>query len=271
MMTLSLGSAVGDGGGGTGGGTGGGMVLKMSDGARRVLPQIRQAAQQSGGIRGNILSNDDFLKALSIAVAEHLPNVIDVDFESVLATVEQRLQPAIRRLNDAAQLRPMPGAPNAPFPVSQERRVGAGGLVPIVLGDATLAGTALTWSVSGFQGISVMKNCRVSFHDSTGAMLRLTRFAVGTNNRFQIANSAFTGGVVTSVARFREQHPAYQPGEGFYIGTLQLDNSTSIQLDGTVLTGTPAGTQIQATIWGVPVTLPSGYNDVDCSCQLAAA
>jgi len=246
-------------------------ALKLSDNAQRILPQIRRLAAASGGVRGNMIADDNFLKALAIAVAEHLPNVIELDGACIVEDLEQRFMPAIRRLNDAAQLRPMPGAANAPFPVSQERRCGAGGLVPIVLGDGILVGVALTWSVSGFQGISVMKNCRVSFHDSTGAMLRLTRFAVGTNNRFQIANSSFANGVVTSVARFREQHPAYQPGEGFYIGTLQLDNSTSIQMDGTVLTGTPAGTQIQATIWGVPVSLPSGYNDVDCSCQLAAA
>ena len=242
-----------------------GMVRAiLTPDARTLVDTVEPNLPSVGGFRGQILNDRGLMTGFLARVAKHLPDMLQIpDYGRDI----KRLQAVCTELARRGQGGGMVGGLTGLVDVNQSRRVGAKGLVPVVLGAGTVAGTAVTWTVNNFQGLSVFRDCIIFFSDPTGAAINMTSFAIGTNNRFQIANSAYSTGVVTPIWRYREQHPAFQMGDGFRIGDLQLDNSTSIKLTVEVLTGTAAGTQIFATILGRPSALPSGYSASDCTCE----
>lgn len=250
-----------------------------------VLANAKNQARNAGSLFGSMFSNEAQMNLIAAHVADKLPQLMDfnVDEDAMILRLQQglqqRIQPAIIQLQNIIKQGQEVLGKNGdmylrnsrlndkPIQVSIEERVGAKGLVPIGLGVGVITGTQIVFSASGFQGVSQFKHCRFSFNDPTGALLYITQFSVGTNNRFAIANSSFTTGYVTSAARFREQHAAFQPGDGFFCGTLQLDNSTQLAITGQVATGTAPATQILCTIYGVPSgMMPSGYAGDDCAC-----
>ncbi|TAK97851.1 MAG: hypothetical protein EPO08_20640 [Rhodospirillaceae bacterium] len=250
------------------------------------LPAVRQAAAQKGGLFGSLFNNEAQMNAIALHVASVLPDLMNtpdsnaLDIQPILGQLQSglnaKLTPALQAIQ--AKLKSHDDALSGggwdrkgldvPAPrVSIEERVGAQGLIPIGLGLGVITGVAIVFTANGFQGVSEFKRCRISFNDPAGAMLYITKFSIGTNNRFALANSTFPLGFVSSVGRFREQHPAFQPGDGFFCGNLKLDNSTSLTVEGAVQTGTPGATQVLCTIWGIPKgDLPSGYAGDDCSC-----
>lgn len=249
-------------------GNGGSMVRAiLTPDAQTLVDTVEPNLPSVGGFRGQILNDRGLMTGFLASVAKHLPAMIHFpDYGRDIKQLHALCAELVRRYQQqgGGGLATMGGGI---VDVNQSRRVGARGLVPIVLGAGTLAGTAVTWTVNNFQGLSAFKDCLIFFSDPAGAAVNMTSFAIGTNNRFQIANSAYSNGAVTPIWRYREQHPAFEMGDGFRVGDLTLDNSTSIKITVEVLTGTAAGTQIFATIIGKPSVLPSGYSASDCTCE----